>query len=320
MARQLNARQLARLWVRAGGAPSKARTAAAIALAESGGRVDALNPRAPDYSVGPWQINYFGNLREPRTRQFGSPQQLMSDPLANARAAVAISQGGRDFTPWSTYTSGAYRSRVPRSTAPLGGIPNLPKSPKSPKSSGSPFPNLTSIVLQNLGSDYSPSFQLSNLVSAVMAMPSSSTPRPGLPASVSPVRDVAGRTGVVQAVKQEIGIPYSWGGGGPGGPSLGFGRGAKTKGFDCSSLLQYGWAKAGVNIPRTTYSQWKAGKTVRDPRPGDAVFFNMGKSGPEHVGIYIGNGKFIEAPHTGAQIRVSDLSGRSDYVGARTFG
>lgn len=191
MARQLNAHQLASLWVRAGGDPSKARTAAQIALAESGGRVNALNPTAPDYSVGPWQINYFGNLREPRTRQFGSPQQLMSDPLANARAAVAISQGGKDFSPWSTYTSGAYRrSRVPRSAAPLGAVPNLSKSPNAPKSSGSPFPDLTSVVLQNLGSDYSPSFQLSNLVSAIQGAattaptsvtPTSRTPRSKLP-------------------------------------------------------------------------------------------------------------------------------------------
>jgi hypothetical protein len=170
MARQLNARQLARLWVRAGGDPSKSKTAAAIALAESGGRVDALNPRAPDYSVGPWQINYFGSLREPRTRQFGSPQRLMSDPLAN--------------------------SRVPRSTVSLGGIPNLPKSPKSPKSSGSPFPDLTSIVLQNLGSDYSPSFQLSNLVSAVMGAPttapSSETPSSRTPRSKLPTFKTSG--------------------------------------------------------------------------------------------------------------------------------
>jgi cell wall-associated NlpC family hydrolase len=45
----------------------------------------------------------------------------------------------------------------------------------------------------------------------------------------------------------------------------------------------------------------------------------MGAKGPEHVGIYIGDGKFVEAPHTGAKIRVSSLASRDDYVGARTF-
>jgi cell wall-associated NlpC family hydrolase len=132
-------------------------------------------------------------------------------------------------------------------------------------------------------------------------------------------QDTAGRTGVVSSVRQWLGTPYSWGGGGPAGPSKGFAQGANITGFDCSSLLQYGWAKAGVSIPRTTYSQWTSGRPVQNPRPGDAVFFNMSKRGPEHVGIFIGNGKFIEAPHTGANVRISELAGRSDYVGARTF-
>jgi len=125
----LNKQQLMNLWVRAGGNPAAAGTAAAIALAESGGRVNALNPRAPDYSVGPWQINYYGRLGPERTRQFGSAQQLRSDPLANARAAVSISGGGRNFSPWSTYTSGAYKSYLGGGAVSAGHLRSMAAAP-----------------------------------------------------------------------------------------------------------------------------------------------------------------------------------------------
>lgn len=101
--------QLEKLWIQAGGSPGKAAVAAAIALAESNGNPSALNntPSTGDYSVGLWQINYYGSLAPSRTAQFGPPQALTS-PLANAKAAVAISGDGSNFTPWTTYTSGAY--------------------------------------------------------------------------------------------------------------------------------------------------------------------------------------------------------------------
>jgi cell wall-associated NlpC family hydrolase len=128
----------------------------------------------------------------------------------------------------------------------------------------------------------------------------------------------------VQLAEHFIGTPYSWGGGGPGGPSYGVAQGANIKGFDCSSLIQYVAAKQGVTIPRTTYDQWQTGTPVPRTRlsPGDAVYFtgSDAKGGlPGHVGMYVGSGKFIEAPHTGADIRISNLAGRSDYVGARRF-
>lgn len=143
----------------------------------------------------------------------------------------------------------------------------------------------------------------------------------GLPVEVQ--GKVTGRVkAALQLAEEFIGTPYSWGGGGPGGPSKGFAQGANTVGFDCSSLLQYMWSKAGKSIPRTTYDQWKTGAPVGrgQLRPGDAVFFNMGANGPEHVGVYLGGGKFLEAPHTGAVVRVSRLAGRSDFAGGRRFG
>lgn len=114
---------------------------------------------------------------------------------------------------------------------------------------------------------------------------------------------------VVQEIKKYLGTPYVWGGSKPGG-------------FDCSGLLQYVWAQKGVKIPRTTYQQIKAGMEVplKSLQPGDAVFFGS-SSNPHHVGMYIGHGQFVEAPHTGAQVRISNLNDRlGDYVTARRFG
>ena len=62
----------------------------------------------------------------------------------------------------------------------------------------------------------------------------------------------ASSSALIGLARQLIGTPYSWGGGGPGGPSYGIAQGAGTKGFDCSSFVQYLYAKQGIQLPRTT--------------------------------------------------------------------
>jgi cell wall-associated NlpC family hydrolase len=129
-------------------------------------------------------------------------------------------------------------------------------------------------------------------------------------------------SGIVNIAKKYLGTPYSWGGGTTKGPSKGFAQGANTVGFDCSSFVQFVTHQAtGKTIPRTTYQQYKAGTPVPKGKlqPGDAVYFEPGAQGPGHVGMYIGGGQFIESPHTGATIRISNLNQRSDFVGARRF-
>jgi cell wall-associated NlpC family hydrolase len=80
------------------------------------------------------------------------------------------------------------------------------------------------------------------------------------------------------------------------------------------------WAKKGVSIPRTTYQQIKAGKQVpiNNLQPGDAVFFGSARD-PHHVGMYIGHGQYVQAPHTGDVVKISNLSERNDFVQARRF-
>jgi cell wall-associated NlpC family hydrolase len=105
----------------------------------------------------------------------------------------------------------------------------------------------------------------------------------------------------VQWAYRELGKPYVWGAEGPDS-------------FDCSGLTKYVWAKAGVYLDHYTGSQWNEGRHVSQSelRPGDLVFFG---SDLHHVGIYVGNGNMIEAPHSGADVRVAPYD-RPDYAGA----
>jgi cell wall-associated NlpC family hydrolase len=119
---------------------------------------------------------------------------------------------------------------------------------------------------------------------------------------------------------QEIGIPYSWGGGNEDGPTYGFAQGANTKGFDCSGLTLFAYGKTGIHLDHYTGSQWGQGKRISsrsDLLPGDLMFFAYDTSDPStihHVAIYIGNGKMIEAPQTGDVVKVSPY-GRDDFIG-----
>lgn len=144
------------------------------------------------------------------------------------------------------------------------------------------------------------------------ATPQVETP-PSLTTGAPTAGDPSLDTKAIALAKKYLGVKYTWGGTNAG------------TGFDCSGLLQTVWGSLGVKIPRTTYDQWDAGKAVGENalKPGDAVFFTgadpmNGK--PGHVGLYIGGGKFIEAPGTGMKVRISTLAGRSDYMGARRFG
>lgn len=114
---------------------------------------------------------------------------------------------------------------------------------------------------------------------------------------------------IVAAAKQYLGTPYVYGG-------------TSSSGVDCSGLVQLAAKASGIDIPRTTYDQINVGQAVskNNLQEGDLVFFRGSggsTSAPGHVGIYIGNGQYIQAPKTGDVVKISNLSGRSDYVGAR---
>ncbi|MFB7242785.1 hypothetical protein CW362_26635 [Streptomyces populi] len=93
----------------------------------------------------------------------------------------------------------------------------------------------------------------------------------------------------VAAARSALGRPYVWGGNGPGG-------------FDCSGLMQWSYAHAGVGLPRTSQAQRFAGRRIplSQARPGDLVTY---RSDASHVGMYVGGGQVIHAPYPGAPVR-----------------
>ncbi|MGM9929745.1 MAG: C40 family peptidase [Bacillus sp. (in: firmicutes)] len=98
------------------------------------------------------------------------------------------------------------------------------------------------------------------------------------------------RVKAANIAQQYIGLKYVWGGTTP-------------KGFDCSGLVQYSFKQTGVSLPRTAAQQYKYGKYVgkNGLRKGDMVFFNT-TGGISHVGIYIGNNKFVHSSSSGLRV------------------
>jgi cell wall-associated NlpC family hydrolase len=110
--------------------------------------------------------------------------------------------------------------------------------------------------------------------------------------------------GVVGIAMHYLGVPYVWGGSTP-------------RGFDCSGFVAYVFAQIGVSLPHSSYAMFGMGTpiSIGDLQPGDLVFF----TGASHMGIYIGGGQFIHAPHTGDVVKISSLSGyySSNFAGGR---
>jgi peptidoglycan DL-endopeptidase CwlO len=128
---------------------------------------------------------------------------------------------------------------------------------------------------------------------------SSGSSDPGVSVPV-PAPSSVGQAAVNSALSQ-LGTPYVWGGSAPGG-------------FDCSGLVSWAYGQNGISLPHYTGSLWAMGTHISPSElaPGDLVFYN----GLNHVGMYIGNGSFVEAPHTGDVVKISSMSARSGLVGA----
>ncbi len=118
----------------------------------------------------------------------------------------------------------------------------------------------------------------------------------------------------VSEARKQLGTPYHWGGSSP------------QTGFDCSGLMQWAYAKAGIQIPRTSEMQILAGNgtpVARDKlEPGDLVFFRDSGGDVHHVGMSLGGDRFLQAPHTGDVVKISSLREpyyAQQYTGARRF-
>jgi cell wall-associated NlpC family hydrolase len=139
-------------------------------------------------------------------------------------------------------------------------------------------------------------------LAAARAAAAAQAPSPSFP-SIPPILSTGeGHPEAAQIALRYLGIPYVWGGSTPSG-------------FDCSGLVMYVYAQLGISLPHYTVSQWNVTQPVSTSQmqPGDLVFFY----GLDHVGIYIGNGQFVDAPHTGAVVRIDNLASYPSFDGAR---
>ncbi|MGW4101899.1 C40 family peptidase [Streptomyces sp. NPDC004976] len=145
------------------------------------------------------------------------------------------------------------------------------------------------------------------------------------------LKDVSGKVrAVIDAALAQRGVPYSWGGGNANGPSTGIccspsGKsGTAIKGFDCSGLTTYAYAKAGIRLPRTAAAQAGVGRRIPASsgtsalRPGDLVFYAYAPGRDStiyHVGIYLGGGRMVNAPRPGSVVRLDPVDAVSGYAG-----
>lgn len=114
----------------------------------------------------------------------------------------------------------------------------------------------------------------------------------------------------IEAVRfaiDQIGLPYVWGGNGPG---------QGQSGFDCSGLTSTAYRHAGITLPRTADAQFHSSAAASDPQLGDLVFYGNPRGFVHHVGIYLGDGRMINAPDFGMAVQIGPVrSPGDDYAG-----
>ncbi|MGW1562788.1 C40 family peptidase [Streptomyces sp. NPDC002144] len=135
---------------------------------------------------------------------------------------------------------------------------------------------------------------------------------------------------VIEAALSQRGVPYSWGGGNAQGPSYGIccspsGKSGMTvKGFDCSGLTSYAYAKVGIHLPRTAAAQAGVGRRISASlgtsalTVGDLVFYAYAPGRDStiyHVGVYAGSGQMINAARPGTVVRLDAVNAMSGYAG-----
>ena len=131
--------------------------------------------------------------------------------------------------------------------------------------------------------------------------------------SSKPVKDIRDMGEIAaRTAERFVGIPYRW-----GGENV-------VDGMDCSGFVRAVYNLCGLSIPRTSRDQFTAGDLVikEDLKDGDLVFFGASADTISHVGIYVGNGKFVHAPRRGEEIRVSEVNEsyfEKRFVGARRY-
>jgi peptidoglycan DL-endopeptidase RipB len=181
--------------------------------------------------------------------------------------------------------------------------PTLPKilsagAPGDPVAIANASFQATQVALQttqNLGQQFLSSLGLGG-------SPSAGTAAPG-----TRVRGPQAIEYVIRRGGSQMGVPYSWGGGMPNGPSAGVDEDAGKIGYDCSGFTRYAFAGVGVLIPKYSGDQYNTGRKVplSQAKRGDLLFY--GPSGTQHVALYLGGGRMLEASSAAGHVTVSPV-------------
>lgn len=258
-----------------------------IAMRESGGKTDAWNPNVStgDNSVGMTQVNILGGnaaniariLQGLGYHTTGDPSELkamLSNPAINFQVAYKLSNGGTNFEPW--------RSHSPGWEGPQGFLTKTEQYAPAAASAAAKV---------QLGGHAATGQLFQNIQQAQAGQGGA-------------------LTNLTSWLTKQIGKPYIFGASDPNGA-----------GFDCSGLIAAAYKSVlGVNIPAYTFTMKDYGAPVGfdEMQPGDMIFkHGAAQAGHEdgqwgHVGIYIGGGQVIDAPHTGATVRVTPVDNWKD--------
>lgn len=240
------------------------------------------------YNAGPGAVSQAGGM----------------PPIGETQAYVAKILGG------GLPSAGSAPQESPTAAASPAGLgPSAPAPLQTAnQQAAATIPNATTVA--NLGGGGSIAGHIASMEQNQLA-PLSYDKGLGLRAQSPSGVQLSGGMSIVQAASGYLGVPYKWGGTNP------------STGMDCSGFLQNVFKNVGIKIPRTTYEQVKVGQPVslRDLQPGDAIFTEPGHAGPNHVGLYIGNGMVQESPHTGDVNRIVPLKNylAGGFVAARRY-
>ena len=285
-----------------------ARGAAAIAA----GALQTSRKAAAWAAAARWQAQ---RIVDAAQQTLGTASVTAAELAAKAEQARRDAAAARTATNLALAAAAARSAHLAKTAAATAAAPQVSERPSRAESSPA----------QVAAPQPSPAVPSPAQVVAPQPSPAVSSPAVSSPAvSSSPPPSLPGSGAAATAdgwAFREIGVPYSWGGGDATGPTGGFAQGADTVGFDCSGLTLFAWAHAGVALGHYTGSQWTAGRHVAqsDLQPGDLVFFATDTADPatiHHVGLYIGAGDMINAPHTGDVVRKASVAGFGGYLGA----
>lgn len=294
----------------AGFSGSNLDTAYAVAMAESSGNAGAYNGNAGtgDKSYGLFQINMLGAMGPERRAQYGlSSNDALFDPLTNAKVAYKLSQGGTNWSPWSTYKNGSYLQY--KGQAPSGGVGGGTASgtTDAPAQQAPQVP--ADITNAATGLDFAPSTQDFAPGQQDFAQPvPQQAPAPPELKYITKYSDGSSsfRDKVISAAMGFLGTAYSWGGGTTHGTSYGVAgakyNGTNINGLDCSGLMLAAFGLSGYNLPRIAKQQLATGQTAKlsSLQPGDLIGYGDGY----HVALYLGDGKLIDSlPGFGVTVR-----------------